>query len=69
MKLQKNIVKHRDSILASIKHELSNGRIDSMSTKIRLITRMASGFKSSEALISLATLSLAGQKTTFLGRE
>ncbi len=62
VKLQKTIVKHRASILASIEHGLSNGRIESMNTKIRLITRVAFGFKSPEALIALAMLSLGGHK-------
>ncbi|MGP5525247.1 ISL3 family transposase [Glutamicibacter arilaitensis] len=69
VKLQKSIVKHRDSILASIRHKLSNGRIESMNTKIRLITRVAFGFKSPEALIGLAMLSLGGQKPVLPGRE
>ena len=34
--LQRRIVKHRDSILAAIEHGLSNGRIESVNTKIRL---------------------------------
>jgi transposase len=46
VKLQKKIVKHREAILAAIEHGLSNGRIESVNTKIRLITRMAFGFRS-----------------------
>lgn len=69
VKLQKSIVKHRVSILAAIEHGLSNGRVESMNTKIRLITRMAYGFKSPEALIALAMLSLGGQKPVLPGRK
>ena len=69
VKLQKSIVKHRASILASIDHGLSNGRIESMNTKIRLMTRVAFGFKSPEALISLAMLSLGGHKPLLPGRK
>ena len=36
----------RHSILAAIEHGLSNGRIESVNTKIRLITRIAFGFRS-----------------------
>lgn len=68
VKLQKSIVKHHTSILASIEHGLSNGRIESMNTKIRLITRIAFGFKSPEALIALAMLSLGGHKPALPGR-
>ncbi|EWT01938.1 transposase, partial [Intrasporangium chromatireducens Q5-1] len=35
VKLQKKIVKHREAILAAIEHGLSNGRIESVNTKIR----------------------------------
>lgn len=69
VKLQRSIVKHRDAILASIEHGLSNGRIESMNTKIRLITRVAFGFRSPEALIGLAMLSLGGHKPVLPGRE
>ena len=69
VKLQKSIVKHRAAILASIEHGLSNGRIESMNTKIRLITRIAFGFKSPEALIALAMLSLGGHKPALPGRK
>lgn len=58
--LQRRIVKHKTSILASIEHGLSNGRIESVNTKIRLITRIAFGFRSPEALIALAMLNLGG---------
>ncbi len=69
VKLQKSIVKHRGSILASIEHGLSNGRIESMNTKIRLITRVAFGFKKPQALIALAMLSLGGHKPILPGRK
>src|SRR4051812_42802422 len=38
--LQRRIVKNQASILAAIEHGLSNGRIESVNTKIRLITRV-----------------------------
>ncbi len=66
--LQRRIVKHRASILAAIEHGLSNGRIESVNTKIRLITRVAFGFRSPEALIALAMLSLGGHKPVLPGR-
>ncbi len=76
MKLQRSIVKHRAAILASIEHELSNGRIESingfqitMNTKIKLIIRIALGFKSPQPLIALAMLSLGGHKPILPGRN
>jgi len=67
--LQRRIVKHRASILAAIEHGLSNGRIESVNTKIRLITRIAFGFRSPEALIALAMLNLGGHKPVLPGRK
>ena len=69
VKLQKSIVKHRTRILAAIEHNLSNGLIESTNTKIRLITRMAFGFKSPQALIALALLSLGGHRPALPGRK
>ncbi|MGH3501692.1 MAG: ISL3 family transposase [Nocardioidaceae bacterium] len=69
VKLQKSIVKHRARILAAIEHNLSNGLIESTNTKIRLITRLAFGFKSPEALIALALLNLGGHRPTLPGRK
>ena len=66
--LQRRITAHRTAILATISHGLSNGRIESMNTKIRLITRMAFGFHSADALIALAMLSLGGHRPTLHGR-
>lgn len=59
VKLARSITKHRASILASIEHGLSNGLIESVNTKIRLITRTAFRFRSIPALIALMMLSLA----------
>lgn len=69
VKLQKSIVSHQASILAAIEHGLSNGRIESVNTKIRLITRVAFGFKSPHALIALAMLGLGGHRPELPGRR
>lgn len=66
--LQRTIVEHKAAILASIEHGLSNGLIESTNTKIRLITRMAFGFASPDALIALAMLNLGGHHPTLPGR-
>ena len=66
--LQRRITAHRTAILATISHGLSNGRIESMNTKIRLITRMAFGFHCADALIALALLSLGGHRPTLRSR-
>jgi len=69
VKLAKSIVKHKPRILAAIEHNLSNGLIESTNTKIRLITRIAFGFKSPQALIALALLSLGGHRPALPGRN
>jgi transposase len=67
--LGRRIRAHRPAILAAIEHGLSNGRIESVNTKIRLITRVAFGFKSPQALIALAMLNLGGHRPALPGRK
>lgn len=62
--LAQRVVRHRDEIIASIEHRLSNALTESMNTKIRLIVRTAFGFHSAEAIIALAMLNLAGHRPT-----
>lgn len=69
VQLQRRIVQHQDSILAAIEHGLSNGRIESVNTKIRLITRIAFGFASPDALIALAMLNLGGHQPVLPARN
>ncbi len=69
VKLQRSIVKYRTAILTCIEHGLSNGRIESINTRIRLITRIAFGFTSPNALIALAMLNLGGHKPALPGRN
>lgn len=54
------IGRHHDAILTAIEHGLSNGRVESINTKIRLLTRTAYGFHNPHALIALALLALGG---------
>jgi transposase len=69
VKLQRTIVAHQPQILAAIEHGLSNGLIESVNTKIRLITRIAFGFASPDALIALAMLNLGGHQPTLPNRK
>jgi len=68
VKLAKSITSHRERIAASLRLSLSNGRVESMNTKIRLIIRRAFGFHSPEALIGLAMLDLGGLCPPLPGR-
>lgn len=66
--LQRRVMRYRDTIVNTIHNGLSNGLIEAVNTKIRLITRMAFGFKSADPLIALAMLSLGGHRPQLPGR-
>ena len=68
-KLARSVKKARETILNAIAHRLSNALIESVNTKIRLITRIAFGFKNVDALIALAMLSLGGHRPALPGRN
>lgn len=46
----------RDLILNAIEHGISNGRVEGLNTKVRLITRRAYGFHSADAALALIML-------------
>ena len=58
--LARKIRSHRKGIENSLRRDLSNAIVESANTKIRLLTRVAFGFHSPMALVSLAMLSLGG---------
>lgn len=60
VKLARSITAHRVGIEAALTHGLSNARVESVNTKLRLLTRIAFGFRSPEALVALAMLDLGG---------
>lgn len=66
--LARTITNHRDRILSAIEHNLSNGRVESVNTKIRVLTRVAYGFHTAQALISLAMLTLGRHRPELPGR-
>jgi transposase len=66
--LGRKIRRHRAAIDAALEHDLSNALVESTNTKIRLITRMAFGFKSTDSLIALAMLALGGYRPNIPGR-
>jgi transposase len=68
VRLARSITDHRAGIRASLLHGLSNGLVESVNTRIRLLTRIAFGFKSPEALIGLAMLSVGGLCPPLPGR-
>ena len=55
-------------IEATLTHGLSNALVESMNTKIRLLTRIAFGFHSPRPLIAIAMLSLGAHRPQLPGR-
>ena len=68
VELARKIAPFRERILAAIEHQLSNGLIEGVNTRIRLLTRIAFGFHTSHALIALAMLSLGRHRPVLPGR-
>lgn len=68
VKLARSITAHRVGIEAALTHGLSNARVESVNTKLRLLTRIAFGFRSPEALVALAMLDLGGLCPPLPGR-
>jgi len=68
VKLSKSITRRRKEILAALRMRASNGRVESLNTRMRLIMRRAFGFHSPGALIALAKLCLGGLCPPLPGR-
>ena len=66
--LGRKVTRHRAAIEASIEHRLSNALVESVNTKLRLITRLAFGFHDPHALIGLAMLAVGGLCPPLPGR-
>ena len=66
--LGRRIRNHLPAIRATIEHGLSNGLIESVNTKVRLLTRIAFGYHNPAALIALAMLALGGLRPPLPGR-
>jgi len=66
--LARRVGAHLDAIHVSIDHDLSNGLIESVNTKLRLLTRMAFGYADPHALIGLGMLALGGLCPPLPGR-
>lgn len=60
VELGRRIRRHRPGIEAALIHRLSNARIESANTRLRLLHRLAFGFHSAEPAIALAFLKLGG---------
>jgi transposase len=68
VELGRRIRKNLAGIEAALINNLSNALVESTNTKIRLLTRMAFGFRSPEALVALALLDRGGHCPPLPGR-
>ena len=66
--LARRIKRHLPLIHSMFEHGLSNGRVEGLNTRLRLISRMAFGFHSATAFISLGMLKLGGLCPPLPGR-
>jgi len=69
IELARRITHHRPGIVATLTHGLSNGLTESVNTKLRLLTRLAYGFRSTDNLIALCLLDRGGHCPPLPGRS
>jgi transposase len=60
VKLALTIRKHKPGVLAAVRLGISNGRLESLSSKVRLLSHRAYGFHPADALIAILYLCCAG---------
>jgi transposase len=60
VKLARTIRKHKQGVLAAIELNMSNGRLEALNSKVRLLSHRAYGFHSAGALIAMIYLCCSG---------
>jgi len=60
VKLARTIRQHKQGVLAAINLGISNGRLEALNSKVRLLSHRAYGFHSANALIAMIYLCCAG---------
>ena len=68
VELQRKIKRHKNAIISTIRHGISNARIEATNNKIKLSVRMAYGFRNIENLISMIMLRCGGLSISLPGR-
>ena len=69
VRLARTVRQHRGRIAHTLQHRLTNARVEACNTQLRLLQRIAHGFRDVEAFIQLAFLKLAGLCPPLPGRE
>src|SRR5512140_485511 len=60
IKLARTLRKHKPGVLAAVELGISNGRLEALNSKVRLLSHRAYGFHSADALIAMIYLCCAG---------
>ena len=68
VELARKIRRHRGAIEEALRSGTSNALVESTNTKIRVLTRIAFGFRSPDALIAMAMLAVGGVCPDLPGR-
>jgi transposase len=69
VELARKIRRHRQAIEDALRSGTSNALVESTNTKIRVLTRVAFGFRSPDALIAMAMLAVGGCCPELPGRQ
>jgi transposase len=68
VEVAKSVTRQRAGIIAAVQHRASNATVEAVNTSLRLITRVAYGFHSAEAMIAMAYLKHSGLCPALPGR-
>ena len=69
VELQRKIKRHKDAILATIRHGISNARMEATNNTVKLVVRMAYGFRNIDNLISTIFLRCGDIQIALPGRQ
>jgi len=69
VRIARRIRDHRATIATTLQYGLSNARVESVNSRIRLLTRIAFGFHSARPLIAMVLLALGGLCPPLPGRS
>ena len=69
VELQRKIKRHKDAILATIRHGISNARMEATNNTVKLAVRMAYGFRNIDNLISTIFLRCGDIQIALPGRQ
>ena len=69
MKLQRKVKRHLDAIVATARHGLTNARVEAVNNKIKLIVKMAYGFRNVDNLFAMVMLKCSDLVVELPGRS